>query len=103
CLRQFDITLDSIDVISQGARSRGHGQIAATYNAVLGPLPAIAVRSVWVAVRLDPTLCPDAVRHRGEGWEGMVRTAAVATKRVANRLSDMGLRAELMTAREIDL
>jgi len=33
----------------------------------------------------------------------MVRTAAVATKRVANRLSDMGLRAKLMTAREIDL
>ena len=88
CLRQFDITLDSIDVISQGARSVGHGHIAAIYDAVLGPLPAIAHRSVWVAVRLDPTLCPDAVRHRGGGWEGILRTAATATRRVANRLSD---------------
>ena len=42
CLRQFDITLDSIDIISQGARSRGHTDVAAVYDAVLGPLPAIA-------------------------------------------------------------
>ena len=103
CLRQFDITLDSIDVISQGARSRGHGQIAASYERVLGPLPAIATRSVWVTVRLDPTRCPEAVRHRGGGWEGALKTAAVATRRVANRLSDAGLRPQLMTARDIEL
>ena len=98
CLQQFDITLDSIDVMSQGARSRGHGQIAATYDAVLGPLPAIAQRSVWVAVRLDPRRCPEAVHHRGGGWNGTLRTAATATRRVANRLSDAGLRPQIMTA-----
>ncbi len=67
CLRQFDITLDSIDVISQGARSHGHSPIAAVYDAVLGPLPAIAARSVWVALRFDPVPCADAVRRRGGG------------------------------------
>jgi type VII secretion protein EccE len=103
CLRQFDITLDSIDVISQGARSRGHGQLAATYDAVLGPLPAIATRSVLVTVRLDPTLCPEAVRNRGGGWEGILRTAAIATRRVANKLSDTGLRPQILTAREVSL
>lgn len=101
CLRQFDITLDSIDVISQGARSQGHGQIAAIYDAVLGPLPAIAQRSVWVAIRFDPARCPDAVRHRGGGREGILRTAATATRRVANRLSEVGLRPQIMTASEI--
>jgi type VII secretion protein EccE len=101
CLRQFDIALDSIDVISQGARSGSHGQIGAIYDAVLGPLPAIAQRSVWVAVRLDPTLCPDAVRHRGGGWDGILRTAATATRRVVHRLSDAGLRPQIMTATEI--
>lgn len=101
CLRQFDITLDSIDVISRGARSHSHGRIGAIYDAVLGPLPAIAQRTVWVAVRLDPTLCPDAVRHRGGGWEGILRTAATATRRVANRLSDAGLRPQIMRATEI--
>jgi type VII secretion protein EccE len=101
CLRQFDIALDSIDVISQGARSHGPGQIGAIYDGVLGPLPAIGQRSVWVVVRLDPTLCPDAVRHRGGGWDGILRTAATATRRVANRLSDAGLRPQIMTATQI--
>ncbi|WP_073694113.1 type VII secretion protein EccE [Mycobacterium sp. ST-F2] len=101
CLHQFDITLDSIDVISQGARSHGHGQIAAIYDAVLGPLPAIAQRTVWVAVRFDPTACPDAVRNRGGGNEGIIRTAGTATRRVANRLAEAGLRPHIMTASEI--
>ncbi len=101
CLQQFDIVLDSIDVLSQGARSSGHSQVGWVYEAVLGPLPAIARRSVWVAVRLDPTLCPDAVRHRSGGWQGIVRAATTATRRVANRLSDEGLRTQIMTADEI--
>lgn len=98
CLKQFDITLDSIDVMSHGSRSHGLGRIAAIYDAVLGPLPAIAQRSVWVAVRFDPRLCPEAVHHRGGGWDGVLRTAVTATRRVANRLSDAGLRPQIMTA-----
>jgi type VII secretion protein EccE len=100
-LRQFDISIDSIDVISQGCRSRGHNHIAAVYDAVLGPLPAIAHRSVWVAVRLDPTSCPEAIRRRGGGWEGIVRTAATATRRVANHLTDAGLRPQILSSSEI--
>ncbi len=101
CLRQFDIALDSIDVISQGARSHGHSPIAAIYDAVLGPLPAIAQRNVWVALRFDPSLCADAVRRRGGGREGVFRTAATAAQRVANRLVEAGLRPRVMTSREI--
>jgi type VII secretion protein EccE len=101
CLQQFDIVLDSIDVISQGARSHRHSQLGSVYEAVLGPLPAIARRSMWVMIRFDPTLCPDAVRHRGGGWQGIVRTAATATRRAANRLSDAGLRTQIMIAAEI--
>jgi type VII secretion protein EccE len=101
CLRQFDIALDSIDVISQGARSHGHSPIAAVYDAVLGPLPAIAQRSVWIALRFDPSPCADAVRRRGGGCEGVLRTAATATRRVANRLIEAGLRPRVMTSSEI--
>nr|WP_309241832.1 type VII secretion protein EccE [Mycobacterium sp. AZCC_0083] len=101
CLQQFDIRLTSIDVISQGARCHGHRDLAAIYDAVLGPLPAIAKRSVWVVVRLDPTMCTDAVRHRGGGWDGTLRTTATATRRVANRLADAGLRPHILTAAEI--
>ena len=101
CLRQFDIALDSIDVISQGARSHGHSPIAGIYDAVLGPLPAIASRGVWVALRFDPSFCADAVRRRGGGREGVLRTAATATRRVANRLIEAGLRPQVMTSSEI--
>jgi type VII secretion protein EccE len=101
CLRQFDITLESIDVISQGARSHGHSPIAAVYDDVLGPLPAIAARSVWVAVKFDPSRCADAVQRRGGGREGVLRTAAIATRRVANRLTEAGLRSRVMLSSEI--
>ena len=101
CLRQFDINLDSIDVISQGARSSGHTQIAAVYDAVLGPLPAIAQRNVWIAVRFDPARCVEAVNHRGGGRTGILRTATTATRRVANRLTEAGLRTRILTAAEI--
>jgi type VII secretion protein EccE len=101
CLRQVDLSLESIDVISHGARSADRGHIAATYDEVLGPLPAIAHRSVWVVVRLDPKRCLDAVRHRGGDWQAVERCAATATRRVANRLSDAGLRAQVMTAIDI--
>jgi type VII secretion protein EccE len=103
CLRQFDITLHSIDVISQGARSSGHTAMAAVYDAVLGPLPAIAQRSVWVAVRFDPSGCADAVRRRGGGREGILRTAATATRRVANRLTEAGLRPRILGASGLSL
>jgi type VII secretion protein EccE len=101
CLRQFDIALDTIDVISQGARSHGHSPIASVYDAVLGPLPAIAHRTVWVALRFDPSLCAEAIRRRGGGREGVVRTATTATRRVANRLIEAGLRPRIMTSSEI--
>jgi type VII secretion protein EccE len=101
CLRQFDITLDSIDVLSQGARSQGHSQVAAVYDAVLGPLPAIAQRNVWIAVRFDPARCAAAVRRRGGGRDGILRTATTATRRVANRLTESGLRTRVLSASEI--
>lgn len=101
CLRQFDIVLDSIDIISQGARSHGRTDIAAVYDAVLGPLPAIAYRSVWIAVRFDPSRCAEEVRRRGGGRDGIVRTATTATRRVANRLTEAGLRPRILTANDI--
>jgi len=101
CLRTFDVALQSVDVISKGSRSAGGGHLAAVYDAVLGPLPAVARRSVWVVVRLDPARCPDAVTARGGGWEGALRTADVATRRVANRLRDAGIPASTTTAAEM--
>lgn len=101
CLQQFDVELDSIDVISHGSRSHGHNPLAAVYDAVLGPLPAIAHRTVWVTVRFDPSRCPAAVAARGGGRSGLLRTAMIATRRVANRLAGAGLRVRVLSASDI--
>lgn len=98
CLRQFDITLESIDIISQGARSAGHTDVAAVYDSVLGPLPAIAQRTVWIAVRFNPSRCAEAVRRRGGDRDGILRAATTATRRVANRLAEAGLQPQFLPA-----
>jgi type VII secretion protein EccE len=101
CLTQFDISLASVDIISHGARSQGGSRIAAVYDAVLGPLPAIAQRNVWIVVRFDPARCATAVRRRGGERDGILRAAATATRRVANRLVEAGLRPQILTSVEI--
>lgn len=101
CLDQFDIRLAAIDVISTGSRSAGAGAVAQTYESILGPLPAVAHRTVWVVLRLDPLTNAAAVARRGGGAEGTLRSAVVATRRVANRLAARGLSAVALSATEL--
>ncbi|WP_194817371.1 type VII secretion protein EccE [Nocardia sp. XZ_19_385] len=101
CLNQFDIELASIDVISSGARTAGPGRVSHLYEQILGPLPAVAHRTVWVVLRLDPLANAAAVARRGGGAAGTLRTAIVATRRVANRLAAQGISTTVLAAAEI--
>lgn len=65
CLNQFDIDLASIDVISTGARTSDAGPVARLYDQILGPLPAVAQRTVWIVLRLNPLANVGAVDRRG--------------------------------------
>ncbi|MFW0783834.1 type VII secretion protein EccE [Gordonia sp. CPCC 206044] len=102
CLHQFDIELESADIVSHGARAYGNGNIAGIYSQILGPLPATAFRSVNVILRLNPLDNADAIERRGGGSTGVLKTAVVATRRVANRLSGKGHAATILTAAEIN-
>lgn len=102
CLSQFDIELASIDVISTGARTAGGGTVAQLYNRILGPLPAIAHRTVWLVLRLDPLANAEAVDNRGGGGTGALRTAIIATRRVANRLAARDISVSVLTAGEMN-
>lgn len=102
CLHQFDIELESADIISHGSRAFGNGNIAQIYGQILGPLPATAFRSVIVVLRLNPLDNADAIERRGGGSTGVLKTAVVATRRVANRLSGKGHAATILTAPEIN-
>lgn len=102
CLHQFDIQLESADIISHGSRAFGNGPIAQIYSRILGPLPATAFRSVVIVLRLDPLANADAVERRGGGSAGVLKTAVAATRRVANRLSGRGHAAVILSAGEIN-
>lgn len=102
CLGQFDITLDSIDIVSTGARTASNGAVAWLYDRILGPLPAIARRTVWLVLRLDPLANAEAVDNRGGGGTGALRAAIIATRRVANRLAARNITVSVLTASEIN-
>ncbi len=69
------------------------------------PLQAVsgtpAVRLTWVAVKLDPDLCPEAVRARGGGLGGAQRTLLRAADQLAGRLAEAGFEAALLSEAEL--
>ncbi|MFL6142371.1 MAG: type VII secretion protein EccE [Labedaea sp.] len=95
CLEDRGVVLDAIQVIWHcypgSAALPANSPALASYLEVLGPLPAAARRTTWVAVRLDPRRCPAAVRERGGGVVGAHRALIGALSRVRNALESRGV------------
>ncbi|MEV4317583.1 type VII secretion protein EccE [Actinocrispum sp. NPDC049592] len=95
CLEDRGVVLDAIQVIWHcypGSTALPPNSPAlASYLEVLGPLPAVARRTTWVAVKLDPSRCPAAVRERGGGVVGAHRALIGALSRVRNALESRGV------------
>lgn len=95
CLEDRGVVLDAIQVIWHcypGSTSLPSNSAALnSYMEVLGPLPAAARRTTWVAVRLDPQQCAKAVGERGGGVVGAHRALIGALSRVRNALERQGI------------
>ncbi|MBD0322073.1 MAG: type VII secretion protein EccE [Aldersonia sp.] len=100
-LVQHDIALAGIDIVSHGYRSRSGTPAGGVYEQLIGPLPATAVRTVWLAICFDALDCPDAVVRRGGGTDGASRAVTVATQRIVRALDEVGCRSRILTAPEI--
>ncbi|MCY0937841.1 type VII secretion protein EccE [Streptomyces sp. H34-S4] len=78
-------------------------QSMATRN--YAPLQALtgspAVRLTWIALKLDPELCPDAVIARGGGLPGAQRCLVRVADQLASRLTGAGFRATVLTEQEL--
>ncbi|MFE6779313.1 type VII secretion protein EccE [Streptomyces sp. NPDC057702] len=78
-------------------------QAAATRN--YGPLQAQsgapALRVTWVALKLDPELCPEAVAARGGGLDGARRCLLRAADQLSSRLVGAGFRADVLAEVEL--
>ncbi|OZC99238.1 type VII secretion protein EccE [Rhodococcus sp. 06-235-1A] len=101
CLQQHDIGVSSIDVVALGFRSAPGSVATDVYEALIGPLPAVALRTEWVAVTLDLRANARAIEARGGGRPGAARTAVVATTRVQRALQAEGLSSRLLTGAEL--
>ncbi|MDT0310320.1 type VII secretion protein EccE [Streptomyces sp. DSM 44917] len=76
--------------------------VAGTSYALLqegGAVPAL--RLTWVALRLDPELCPAAVAARGGGRAGAQRALMRAADHLASRLTGAGFRATVLSQAEM--
>ncbi|QBJ95517.1 type VII secretion protein EccE [Rhodococcus sp. ABRD24] len=102
CLEQHDVTLSGIDVLSHGRRSAPGIPAADVYDTLIGPLPAIAQRSVWVVLRFDAADNAASVARRGGGEEGASRTVTVAATRIVRAIADAGCHSRILTASEIE-
>ncbi|MFC5805752.1 type VII secretion protein EccE [Streptomyces formicae] len=60
-----------------------------------------AVRITWVALKLDPELCPEAVEARGGGLTGAQKCVVRAADQLASRLAGAGFIATVLTEQEL--
>ncbi|MGW7417645.1 type VII secretion protein EccE [Streptomyces sp. NPDC054863] len=99
------VVLASAQVVQQvrGARRQGAAPPggAAPHGAPPGGA-APAVRLTWVALRLDPERCAEAVAARGGGLGGAQRCLVRAADQVASRIAGAGLRAEVLDREGLD-
>ncbi|WP_026448756.1 type VII secretion protein EccE [Actinopolyspora mortivallis] len=90
CLEDRGVVLDAIQVIWHcypgSASLPSNSPALNSYLEVLGPLPAAARRTTWIAVRLDPKRCAKAVGERGGGIVGAHRALIGALSRVRSAL-----------------
>ncbi|MFI6349909.1 type VII secretion protein EccE [Streptomyces sp. NPDC050560] len=62
---------------------------------------APSVRITWIALKLDPELCPEAVAARGGGLLGAQKCLVRAADQLSSQLTGAGFRATLLTEEEL--
>ncbi|MCC5035835.1 type VII secretion protein EccE [Streptomyces sp. WAC 00631] len=106
-LRMDDIVLESVQLVQQ-VRSAPAPHLPQQAVARLSYAPlqartgAPALRMTWVAVKLDPELCREAVEARGGGPAGAQRCLARAADHVASRITGAGFQAVVLNQEELN-
>ncbi|MFG2717993.1 type VII secretion protein EccE [Streptomyces sp. NPDC048416] len=101
-----DIRLESAQILlhtqpAPALRLPQQSVAVANYAPLHAPTAAPAVRITWIALKLDPELCPEAVAARGGGIEGAQKCVARTALHLASRLTGAGLRTTVLTEEEL--
>lgn len=112
----LDLLRDSLDVDEIRLESAQFVQYTQPAPAPHLPEQAVAARSyatlqartktpaaqlTWVALKLDPELCPEAIEARGGGIQGAQRALLRVADQLASRLNSRGFRAGVLDEREV--
>jgi type VII secretion protein EccE len=98
-LRQFDVRLDSVDIVSVGTRRASQGVKSAVQDdfGPAGDRRPLEERNTWLVLRMDPLHNVQAVAAR----DSVASTLAAATERLANEIDGRNCAARPLTADEI--
>jgi type VII secretion protein EccE len=97
-LRQsLGLRIDSLSVITAGARRRSTGDYARVYDTLIGTPPYAGQRETWLVLRSSALDNAEALR-----WRTSVGTATLAAaQRVCAAMRQQGIRAKVATATDI--
>ncbi|MGW4251358.1 type VII secretion protein EccE [Streptomyces californicus] len=106
-LQVDDITLESAQLVQQvRCAPAPHLPQQSVARLSYAPLQdrtgAPALRMTWVAVKLDPELCREAIEARGGGLEGAQRCLVRAADHVASRITGAGFHAVVLDQDELN-
>ncbi|MET9117729.1 type VII secretion protein EccE [Streptomyces longwoodensis] len=75
--------------------------VVTNYRGLLARTAAPAVRIVWIALKLDPELCPEAVAARGGGLLGAQKCLVRSADHLSSRLTGAGFGVTVLTEEEL--
>lgn len=95
--QSLGLTLDSLSVISAGARRRSTGDYPRVYDTLIGTPPYAGQRQTWLVVRISALDNANALR-----WRSSIGTATLAAaQRITAAMRQQGIRAKVATATDI--
>ncbi|WP_043504533.1 type VII secretion protein EccE [Streptomyces glaucescens] len=75
--------------------------VVTNYTQLQAQSASPAVRIMWIALKLDPELCPEAVAARGGGLVGAQKCLVRSAEHLASRLTGAGFRVTVLTEDEV--
>ncbi|WP_436318714.1 type VII secretion protein EccE [Streptomyces nodosus] len=101
-----DIRLESAQVVlhtqpSPAIHLPQQSVAVSNYASLQAQTGAPAVRITWIALKLDPELCQEAVAARGGGLEGAQKCVVRVADHLASRLTGAGFRVTLLNEEEL--
>ena len=95
--QSLGLTVDSLSVVSAGARRRSTGDYPRVYDTLIGTPPYAGQRETWLIVRISALNNVEALQ-----WRTSIGSATLAAaQRISAAMRQQGIRAKVATATDI--